>query len=530
VSTFTQNGSGSVVIDAENGVFTAGDLYFWKTTTLDGRTVVKPTGSSWTEENQGTLTYKVEITTADIFTLLMRCDARSEDSNADGKVRVKINGNTGFGIGNRGIFYYTHNDGLRWSDSNTNAQGIALGVGTHTLTLTGLRKELCIDRIALVSGSQIQDGDTGVGPAETLQGVVTESDPPYTYENWLSDLTRRGYRTRLYEIEHAEGTLRFATRAYMDELGNPYNDFIQNGAVMETNADALATLGSFTFFYPKTDINPIDLDVHGYTCTIYSGDITWEKGEFKKLLTTTITAIEQIGHLTFQVNLETPASKLDVRYYTGVDTSFQGTAEAAIAYINGLAPGIGTVSFRNLNQEDLAIEVDFAVTENSNAYTDLKEIAFSIGAKLVSSTTGEITMLKVDRVEGPELTEFEVIEDEITTTDTLYPVKNVVLTYAQGASSVSGTTTARTGTLNATAEYSSYLRYEADALNRLASLVALRTKARRTWAINLARYLEFITVGDYMQVSHPMLTGAGEIVLVRDEPENDRIGYVEILI
>ena len=218
---FSPDANDIVAMDAENGDLAAGDTVTWRKTAVTGAvamTAILPSGMTWNRQSSGKMTYTFDITTAGDYNILSRVLTKGRECWA----WYEIDGNKqAIGPKNLGRLKHQAFD-WSWSDGEDNAT-VTLAAGRHTIVVRSITSGCFIDRIAVVpvGDTSLPAGSVLAGPPENGDGGVPE-EHTNTYADWLRDPANDKFRILLLEMDHADDTVRVASRAWMSDENLPY--------------------------------------------------------------------------------------------------------------------------------------------------------------------------------------------------------------------------------------------------------------------------------------------------------------------
>lgn len=99
-------------------------------------------------------------------------------------------------------------------------------------------------------------------------------------QNWLTNPVNDEFRVLLLEVHHSQGIVRLATLPYMDETGNPYDDWLTESPVLDESLYSHTAVGDFQ---AVNTLNPEQWGSYywaGYPCLWFWGDIRWQRSQF----------------------------------------------------------------------------------------------------------------------------------------------------------------------------------------------------------------------------------------------------------
>ncbi len=99
-------------------------------------------------------------------------------------------------------------------------------------------------------------------------------------QNWLMNPVNDECRVLLLEVHHSQGIVRLATLPYMDEHGNPYDDWLTEAPVLDESLYSHAAVGDFQAINTLNPEQWASYHWAGYPCLWFWGDIRWPRSQF----------------------------------------------------------------------------------------------------------------------------------------------------------------------------------------------------------------------------------------------------------
>lgn len=530
---FIQAPDGLVVMDAEHGVLTAGDAFYWQEVSTpsggSSGTAFKPTGQTWDKTLAGYIDYTFKISTARNFNLFFRTHTQGRE----GKIWVELDGQlNAVGPSDNGRLYFRTNS-FTWQNGYDNAQ-VYLAAGTHTLRVRSLTKAMTLDRLAVVpaGSSVITAGLTTEGPAETGTGAAPTNEKPYTYKDWLADSSRDSHRVLLIELDHAGGTIYLGSDAFMCDQHHAYDPWLLSSPSMEYSLTSLADgIGDIEAYLPlHVSDSWINNEWRGYRCRMYHGDKSWKKSDFRLVAAATIEGIKPTGSRQYRFEIAGDIQNYNRTYYTGADVTQTLQVDNAIDWICDQG-GMSKPVYLNLDNGEIDVWTVLDVTESSNMYADIKSIAASVGAFPRVNQIGELEIIKPDTGGEPtvSLSNDDVSDGSVSEVENIPAYKRVIVTYGNSDAQVKGETLALTGHMDEEITVSSALQSSTDATALLSVNSVQYGKVQREWSVGVFHLTSILREGDYIEINHEDLQGAGVITNIKPSLDST-LGTIEVLI
>ena len=522
---FSQNANNIAVADAEHGDLVAGDAFYWGLV-ADGASgqALQPTGQTWDKTLAGYADYTFKLTTGGSFNLFFYLNTHGRE----GKIWVELDGQlNAVGPNDNGRLYF-HSSGYSWQNGYDNAL-VVLSAGTHKLRIRSLTKSVILDRVAIVpqGSTHITVGMTSIGPAETGTGTAPTVEKTDTYLDWL--MSERGKKTLLVDLYRSDGVTHLGSRPYLSELNEAHSDLFINPPSMEYSLVSLVDgIGDIEAYYPDyISEDWKNKDWRGYRCEWRHGDVSWNKSDYRLIASATIESMKILGPR--QVRFELVGDVMNYnRTYASSDLTQTQDVRDLIEWICTQG-GAEKPEFLNMDDGEQDVPARIDVTDSSIMYTDIKLIAGSVGAYPRVNQLGKMEIIKPDTDGEPTITLTNDIElGTVQETDYIPAYKRVRVTYGVD-SSVSGETTANTGSMDDEIVIETALANTSDANDRLAIELDRHAKPQRLWSMNVFNLTAILREGDYVAIDHDELKGAGVVLNLKPSLDSAR-GNIEVLI
>ena len=350
------------------------------------------------------------------------------------------------------------------------------------------------------------------------------NEKPYTFADWQADGSRNEYRTILIELDHSAGTVYLATKAYLSDQHNAYDDWLIRSPVMEYSLLSLVDgIGDIDAFLPL-DV-PDDWENYnfrGYAVRFYSGDVTWPKSKFRLIGIATNEGCRDIGENQYRFEIVGAIQDYS-RTYASADSTQTNTVQTVINWITGQA-GVASATFLNMDNGELSIITTLEVTESSNMYADLKLVAGSVGAYPRVNQLGELEIFKPDTGGVPTITlsNDDIERDSISEVDYIPAYKQVILGYGLSDATVKRPTLAKTGKLSEDIEIGTALSNLSDAEARADHESVRHAKSQRTKSMNVFNLANLMQEGMYISIDSDRLKGSGVVEGIKHELDTTR--------
>jgi len=541
---FAENTDGIIMMSAVDADRYAGGAYKWQgeTRTQAGPSIasisvtgsytgghssgLSPSGHTWTKSLAGKLSFVFDVTTAGDYNLLSLINTNGQGSwvwfELDRRQKV-------FGPKNQGRIVY-NTSVQKWLSGENNT--VYLSAGKHTLDVYSLSGSVVLNAIAFapVGSTDLQANDS----ADNRPDQVTSGDEPIidntTYLEWRRDDTRAQFRVFLLELDHSDGTIYLASLPYSDGA-ILYREQITNSPSLESGFSE-TDLGNVELRNPILGIPEIDVDYlnyefSGHDARWYFGDLDWPKSRFRRIATTQIDDLIEIGDRDYRCSFVSQLEQYNRTFFEGDATTRSETAEQAAAYVMSFAGG--AYQFLNVPATTMDTAFSWEISESSNMLTVMETIAASIGAQLRMAQDGYLEIIIADAQSTPAfcLTEPAIPNDQLRIIETIKAVKTVRINYGDDLH-VDIDTGASTGALNQRVEIDTYLANEADAIELGNNTAPLYSKDRPVREIGVAGFGDIIQPADFGIIEHPRLTTTGTARLTRRQPLSE-ISLVELV-
>lgn len=516
---FSPDSNNIVAMDAENGDSIAGDSVVWNKVDVDGIQAITPSSMTWSRSLSGKMTFNFDINVASDYKVLTRILTKGRDC----WVWVEIDNNKQ-AIGPKNFGRLKHKTfSWEWSDGEDNAT-ISLSAGRHTISLRSITSGCFIDRIALVpvGSANLTAGSSLVGPPENKDSGTPE-EYVNTYAEWRSNPKNDPYRILLLELDHADDTLRVASRAWMSDENLPYYSRILSSPFLGYGLKENIGIGDIELINPYKGYdseNWLALDWRGYRCRWYFGDIRWKKSQFKRIAGATIENCRETSDRVYQFDLIGDSQKYDRTFHTGADLTQTMDAGDAIKWVMDQWENSGSYQYVGVDDLELDKSITFTVTESSLMYDVIKDISFSIEAYPVMAQTGFMDIVTPDLDNEPVavFNESSFVKDSIRLVDTIHPVKRVTVTYNEGQDRLTDETAARTGSLDEEIVIDTLLSSQADAQSRLDKELEYYSNLHQVWEMGMIGMADVVDVGNQVASFHPRLMSSGVLTEIKREP------------
>ena len=375
-------------------------------------------------------------------------------------------------------------------------------------------------------GSTPIGGGGGSGSGLTTI-AVTAPTTDAEFAQWRADRTNDPHRIFLAEMDHSNGTILYGSRAWlsMDDDHLSYDDAIPEGSTpfLESSVSNIITVGDLTAVnIDGQDIDLLSLEFFGFRSRWLYGDDRWRRIEFRRIATSTIQACRLVGPNTYQFDLLSDTSKYN-QPFIGSEERFTGTAEEVLLGVFDAAnsnEGSEVGTFEIVGDVDLSVDFEITANENTTLDSVIRTACTSLNARRRISQSGALQIVSRLQVDTPQFEFFEdVIDgDSIRMVSTRSPAAFVRVTYNDGNDFVDVETLASINGLLTTVTINTYLTNQSDAI-ALGEVEAGRYRqALNVWQMDVLNNLEQNSIVDQGIISHPSVSGFGEITRVRRKP------------
>lgn len=325
------------------------------------------------------------------------------------------------------------------------------------------------------------------------------------YQEWLGDQSRNSHRVLIVEMDHADGTVSIASKAWISTGNEIYDDSIYQGPYLERTLNNMATIG---------DLRAIDqggegwgnYHWYGHECRWYHGDKDWSRQDFRQIASARVIECMPQGGNLYQFNLLSSSSVLNSSY-ADADETVTLTVQEALAW---LIDNSGVTVTVDIDDEDrLLWPVEFDVDESTTILDTLTGLARSINASMRSDNIGNIELVSTDRTSVLTVTENDTLRDELQVSEVSNPYTGVEVVLSDGTS-ISESTGVDANGLSRVHTVETYLTGTGSDVV-LSEQASYHANPRRLWTVPVYSMPAGISEGDTVTIDTPECSGVGHI-------------------
>lgn len=340
------------------------------------------------------------------------------------------------------------------------------------------------------------------------------------YKAWRQDASRDKFRIVLIEIDHPAipiyhpfievdypaSTIYLASRGWVSDTGQCYDDWILSLPEMETSIDSFGGLGGFEAKNADPSIRWEDISWHGQQCRWLHGDVTWARSSFRTVEVSAVDECTPEGGGVYGFTLLDAGRELD-KYLVSESTTRDETVSE---FVDWVAAELNVpISFVNIPDSKLTRQLRVSMAPYTVASTLLREVARDIGAEIRRGRDGVIELFRPSNT-TTAISVGEIAVDRIAVIEVIRPFSRIEITMSDDRV-IDEETDIDMGSLSNVQRITTHLKNEADVRTLLAELILKNALPRSIYNVPVVIFADTLNVGEKVLTDHPDLVRAGVI-------------------